>query len=270
MRAKVWKDCRALLIPDAHYPNQDKSSIKAVRQYAEDQGTWDYLVNLGDLGDMPSLFTKIRSELQDVSFKKVKEEFQAHRDFWNHFRGLANEAYWIGGNHEYRTVRWSAANNQDPEMWDWAKEAANESVTWVDYQGSGETLELGSYVTCIHGVYVNQNHSRTHYDRYNGNVFYGHLHDLQRWAMHTNDRRYPRLAQSCGCLCEHKQAYHIGKPAPTKWEQGFVELRFTNKTGWFNYQVHPLVNHEFTVGGRVYKPTGSVDLSKSNGLMGRK
>jgi len=269
MKVRVSTNQRALLIPDAHFPNQDKRSLRAVKQYASDQGPWDFLVNLGDLGDMSSLFTKLKSELQDVSYKRVLDEFEAPRKFWDSWRDFGRLAYWIEGNHEYRTDRWAKANNQPPEMWDWAEEAKQSDVSWVPYQTNGETLELGPHVTCIHGVYVNMNHARTHYDRYSGNVFYGHLHDLQRWAMHTNDRQYPRLAQSCGCLCEYRQRYHTGKPEPTKWEQGFVELRFTNNKGWFNYQVHALVNHEFTVGSMVYKPSGSVDLSINNGLMRR-
>lgn len=257
--------------PDTHCPHEDPKACDAVLNYVRDKrfGPWDECVDLGDLADMPSMFTKLRSELQDITYEKALDEMRAPDRHLSEWRRHFDKYTWIEGNHEARLDRWVSANNQDPRNWRWKDFAEEHDVNWVPFWSSQhhETYKIGK-ASFIHGCYVNVGHPASHARSFDANVFYGHTHDAVGYSLFSMDERYPRVAQSLGCLCKYRQPYHVGRPQPTKWQQAFGEFRF-QKNGWFSYTVHHLTRGRFWVGDREYSAEGSVRQGSSAGLRKR-
>lgn len=261
---------RVFVQPDTHCPNQDLKALQAVGHYIKDhRGSWDECVNLGDLADMPHMFTKLQKELQAIPWKQAQADFDSvdpHLDQW---RPWFDRYTWIEGNHEARIDRWVAANNADPSEWRWVDKAAQYDAKWVPFWSSQHhTVHKIGKLTYCHGCYVNDGHAKSHVKAFDSNVVYGHTHDVLSATMFTMQEQYPRLAQSLGCLCKYRQPYHRGRPQPTKWQQAFGEVRY-HKNGWFNLVVYPLTKGEFWVGDRQYTAAGSVRQSSNRGLKKR-
>ncbi len=263
------QDYHVLIKPDTHCPNHDQRSLDAVLQYVKDH-QWDECVDLGDLADMPSMFTKLRGELQDIGWRKARAEMDAPKPHLNEWRPHFDKYTWIEGNHEARIGRWVAANNQDPLEWRHEDMAASYEIEWVPFWSSQQhkVHKIGK-ATFIHGCYVNQGHPKSHAQSFDANVFYGHTHDALSWSLFSMQEEYPRVAQSLGCLSKFRQTYHRGRPQPTRWQQAFGEMRFKSN-GWFSYTVYHLTRNRFWVGDREYAPGGSVRQSSSAGLQRRK
>lgn len=244
----------ALVLPDIHYPVEDRQTMKAVEAYMASR-SWDHLIYLGDVADFNCISEHNSKNLRAVVGQKIRKDYDYINARLNHHAELVGKhcrMTWIQGNHDERVER---LINLMP-VFEGQLELRNNidllksgRITWVPFWTSGESLSIGK-ATFIHGRYANEFHAKKHVERYGRNVFYGHLHDFQSYPKVTLGDNETRIAQSLGCLCKYQQNYLHG--TPTKWQQGFAVFMF-QPNGFFNYYPVMIFNHKF-VGpdGKVY------------------
>lgn len=243
---------RGIILPDIHLPHEDKKVLELVRQFALANGPWDFLIQLGDLLDFDSMQPGARSkaELRNLSARKIEKDIRPVHKFFADWRPLADDFYWIEGNHDTRINYWLDANKDfvNPEDWDLGELAAKYDVQWVPYWSKGDVLSVGK-ANHIHGIYTTKHHASQHAAHFDGNVIYGHTHDTQAFQPTWLNKKDPCIAQSMGCLCKYQQSYMRGRPS--KWQQAFgVETVFSD--GNFDLDCVRIVNGRFVWGGQVW------------------
>ena len=255
MKLKLRKSgiTRVLVLPDLHFPVEDRRSLAAVEGLMKDE-EWDHLIYLGDVMDFNCVSDHNKHNLRAVTGQTVGGDYEyANKVLARHSSLVGPECSmtWLEGNHDQRIERVIDAN---PVMQGQLEVKNNISliqdgtIKYVPYWFKGETVQVGK-ATFIHGLYVNEYHAKTHALNFGTNIFYGHTHDTMNypkvWAGQETI-----IAQSLGCLCQLNQRYVKGKP--TKWIQAFGGFYF-QPGGYFTYYVPMIFNHKFVWKGKVYK-----------------
>lgn len=98
-----------------------------------------------------------------------------------------------------------------------------------------------------HGSFTSQHHAKKHLDTYKGNIYYGHLHDIQS---HNQTSLEGSLeSASLGCLCRLDAQFLKGKP--NNWVHAFGIFEFL-KSGAYTF-VRPTMNDGvFSYNGMVF------------------
>ena len=99
----------------------------------------------------------------------------------------------------------------------------------------------------IHGQYVTQNHLFKHWQDFQGNLIYGHLHTRE-----SKDFRHPTASttvQTIGCLCTKEASYHQGRL--NAWAQG-VSIIHLFKDGTFLDEFVRILNGKAFYNGKIY------------------
>lgn len=246
-----------LVIPDLHIRKkpggEDRRSIDAVLKYASDH-KWNGLIFLGDVLDCNTVNSheigNIRATAGETIFKDFERANEVLDDF--HQATHPDQAYVIGGNHEWRLNRMIDSLPQlegliEPEI---GLKLAERGYIWVPYWNKGTLLHVGK-ASFGHGRYTPEHHAKKHAMAHGRNFYYGHLHDCQEHTMERegDDDKYE--AASLGCLCDYRQYYLKGRP--TRWQQAAGVFRF-QKNGFFNRYTVKLFDHKFlSPEGKLYR-----------------
>lgn len=245
---------QVIVLPDIHIPEHDERSLSAVMDYIKDQKSVFAVVLLGDLLDLNCISAHNKTNLRAVEKERLRSDYAKTHGFLSRLRGILPRAahmVWLEGNHEERIER---LINSVPSL-----EGVLEVETqldlkalrcdWVRFWSRGESLDIGK-ATFIHGLYINEMHSKKHVLAWQKNVFYGHTHDVQSYPLVSRGDNHTKVGQSLGCLCKYAQSYMKGRP--TKWQQAFGVFYF-QPSGHFNYYIPQIFNHTFVgPNGRKY------------------
>jgi predicted phosphodiesterase len=202
---------RALILPDIHYPREDKRTMAAVEKYMDSQ-SWDYLIYLGDVGDFDCISGHNAGKPRLTSGQAIAKDYKYIKAYEGQIE-VENNVELI----------------------------KNGRITYLNFWRGNESAELG-HATFIHGQYTSEHHAKAHVMAYGCNVFYGHLHDFQQYSKVWRGDNKTIMGQSLGCLCSYNQPYMRGRP--NKWQQGFGVFYF-QPNGFFNYFPTMIFNHQF-------------------------
>ena len=134
--------------------------------------------------------------------------------------------YQLEGNHEeilrvLRNMRKTDGYDKTQFYPEKQWELEERGIKWVPYQRYGDSqknwVEIGPHLKVIHGQYAALNHLRKHWENWQTNLIYGHLHTRE-----TKDFSHPKFSttvQTIGCLCGKTASYHRGRN--NAWSQGF-------------------------------------------------
>lgn len=236
---------KVLVLPDIHYPVEDKRTMTAVEGYMASQ-KWDEMVYLGDVMDFNCISSHNKNNLRAVEGSSLAEDydyvngkFQLHRSIV----GFNTKITYLEGNHEFRLERFIDANPRLKGMVEveHALDLKRRKINWVRSWSKGEVYRIGK-ANFIHGIYTTEHHAKAHVMAYGENIFYGHMHDLQQFSFTRKGDNKTITAHSLGCLCDYNQKYLHGRP--TKWQQAVTTFNIF-EDGFFTYYVTPIFKHRF-------------------------
>lgn len=243
---------RAIVIPDQHFPIEDKKAVNVVLQAIEIVKP-DTFVNLGDVGEWNSVSMwqwkrKKRPPLEyqlpviDKEIKAVNKRIDRFDEVLDAVK--CKNKYICAGNHD----EWlDGFVEQYPYLKDYTFKRA---CKWIErgykYYPYNHPVKIGK-LTFIHGAYTTQYHARKHLSVYGENIMYGHVHDIQR---HTHTRLGGTIgAWSLGCLknmSRNKNKWLKGKPH--NWNHAFAIVDWF-KGGNFKVEVIEIYDGKTTVWG---------------------
>lgn len=242
------------LISDMQCPQQDDRAIKvALKLISHIKPT--RACHLGDViaADSVSRYDKktwnearrtLKSEIAITN--KVLDQFDAV------FKEIkCREVDFLEGNHEQRIIKWVLKNAMSLGDMD---ELDIRSMLKIKERGynyieiKDQPLTINKF-NLIHGWYVNQYHASKTLRMTGRNTFYGHSHDWQVHASSHYEGEPPRIAMSCGCLCDYRQDFLSGRP--TNWMHGLTIIYY-NDNG-FTPLFIPIVNYQAIWNGKVFK-----------------
>lgn len=243
----------AVVLPDTHFPFEDRLTWSAVERYIADSQP-DEIVQLGDLGDFDqvSRFTADEPERLVPSLAADYDYIEAKLD---KLQALAPKAEItiLEGNHDNRIERLIRRFPQLRGTVDLPirLHLAERGIRWVPYWSEGKLHQIG-HAFFAHGRYLNKYHAWRMVDNYGVPIFYGHTHDVMSFPKVLWAKGLAIIGQSLGCLCSYDQEYIQG--APTNWQQAFGVFRF-RADGSFNHYVVRIFDHSFVSPESVeYKP----------------
>jgi predicted phosphodiesterase len=229
---------------DHHYPYEDKVTMVNVEKYLAEK-TFDYVIYGGDICDFDfiSKFSKDSSrQTRNKSFIKQYDTVNAALDRHQALQSTAQFVL-LEGNHDYRAEAYLDSHEESEGVLEVEKglHLKERGIKWVRSWSQGEIYTIGK-ASFSHGVYCNDLHAKRHATQFGHNLFYGHTHDFQQYAVVRLGDDNTFMGQSCGCLQMYRPDYIRGKP--TRWQQGFVEFHFW-PNGNFNFFPVLIFNHSF-------------------------
>ena len=194
---------RGIIIPDQHYPLEDKAAvncvIKAVKKIKP-----DVFVNLGDVGEWESVSAwKYKDKklppleyvlpIVDEDIRLVNEGL----DVWDEVLEEVGckEKHLLQGNHDLWLDNFVA---KYPYLVDYSFfKACKIKERGYSYSEYNLPIQIGN-LTFFHGAFATTYHAKKHLETYGENVMYGHVHDVQR---HTMTKLHGTIGSwSMGCL----------------------------------------------------------------------
>jgi len=217
---------------DRHDPGALSIMLQVIKDIQPDEH-----IDLGDLWHGSYLsHWQVGRDMQGRSVDDIGEtmlmNIQEDNNLINRWYDLLQRAmpkkaeFWqLEGNHE-EILRVSRNMNryQGYVTNDWYPQKSwrleERGVKWVDYQRYGEKknwVDIGKHLKVLHGHYVGTNHLAKHFQHWQCNLRYGHIHTIE-------EKSFPSLGahksvKSLGCLCTPTASYHRGRIAA--WGQGF-------------------------------------------------
>ena len=243
---------RAIVIPDQHFPIEDKKAVNVVLQAIEIVKP-DIFINLGDVGEWDSV-----SMWQWRNKKKPPVEYQipiideeirkvnAGIDLFDKALDKVGckKKIICAGNHD----EWlDSFVVMYPYLTEYTfRKACNWDKRGYKYLPYNKPLKMGK-LTFIHGAYTTVHHAKKHLQMYGENIMYGHTHDIQR---HTITRLGGTIgAWSLGCLKDmsrEKNKWLRGRLH--NWNHAFAIIDWF-KNGNFKIEVIEIIKGKTTVWG---------------------
>lgn len=252
---------RIILLPDIHYPNQDKRSMNAVFKFIKEFKPHSIAL-IGDALEM-SAVNRWKMEKGSKKFfeaKRLKEEYDGFdEEILKPIEKICkkSEKIYMGGNHEHWINDVLEKLQQfekmiEPEIYLRLKERNWEWVPYIvnDENGYRRGVKQFGKLLVIHGHYTNKYHSAKTSETYSKSVAYGHTHDVQVFTKVFNDDAGYHTAQSIGCLCKKSPEFMRGKG--NNWVNGFGIL-YVRDDGYFNLYVPIIIKGKFTYAGKTYE-----------------
>ncbi|MBC8553788.1 MAG: metallophosphoesterase [Candidatus Brocadiales bacterium] len=248
---------RALVIPDVHFPFEDKAAINVVLK-AINIVKPDIFINLGDVGEWgsvshwqwrkkkrPPLEYQLPAIEQDViDVNKGMDRFDEALDKVN-----CEEKYFIQGNHDEWCDRFVEEN---PYLKQYGFDRAIKlKERGYNFYPCGKYLKLGK-LWFYHGHhFAGIHHTRNHLLRTGANMIYGHWHDMQQCSVTHLDGA--KSAWSIGCLkdmSEDKNLWLGGRRH--NWSHAFAIVDFYER-GFFTTHVIQIINGKTSLWGELIK-----------------
>jgi predicted phosphodiesterase len=252
---------KVMLLPDIHYPNQDKPSLNAVLKFMK----WfkpNAVVLLGDAleGSAVNAWKMQRGDKKFFEGKRLAEEYEGFiNDVLDPIEKIAKRAekIYMGGNHElwvnYLVNKLPQVEGMlevekylhlDLRGWEWIPYIV------LDENGSSRrgVKQFGKLLV-MHGHYTNKYHAAKTADTYSKSVAYGHVHDVQLYTKVFSDDAGYHTAQSIGCLCNKAPEFMRGKS--NNWTNAFG-LLYVRDDGYYNLYVPIIIKGKFTYAGKTF------------------
>ena len=244
----------AVVIPDQHFPLEDKSAVNAVLEIIK-MVKPDTFINLGDVmeGSSVSAWQWKRKKRPPLEYQIpiIDKELRVVNKGIDKFDKVLDEVgckdrYICSGNHD----EWlDAFVDQYPYMTDYTFKKA---CRWVErgykYYSYNKPLKIGK-LAFIHGAYTTKYHARKHLESYGLNLIYGHTHDFQRATITSLGGT--QSAWSLGCLkkMDAKNNKWL-KGRLHNWNHGCAIVNW-HKGGNFNVEVVEIIKGVTSVWGQL-------------------
>lgn len=237
---------------DIHYPHENKRAMKAVFDFIADMKP-EILVLGGDQLNMESVSHWATNLLRQRENNRIVQTYDSfNSEVLKPLEKLSHwtEKVWIQGNHENWAEQYIDLHPElegliEPEGY---LQIKKRGWKFIDLNRSYKVGKLA----ITHGLYVNEFHAKKTLMTWGESqcIFYGHKHDISAYsAVYRGGDGFPRMAQSCGCLCDMNPDYM--KNRPNNWSHGF--LYFTIRPdGKFTALVIPIINGVFSFGRKTY------------------
>lgn len=244
---------KVVVIPDTHYPDQDKGAVKAVKQFLRDYQPHGF----GSIGDFWDLHEVSRHE-KTHDFERAARLIKAGGKLLKSFVEAAGNPkfkFFCEGNHEI----WINQYLEDcipgfrsgMEVLDYPSFDIG-TICKLDDMGFttlpyNEILQIGQ-ANLTHGCYTSDAHAKAHLNVVGSNIFYGHCETIQSYS--GVNIRGVHLGQCIGTLRDIDEVKFIRNRA-TAWLHGFLILEFSYD-GMFTHIVPPIVNGKLRYNGKCY------------------
>ena len=242
-----------ILIPDLQCPQQDNRAIKIACKLIEHIKPTQ-ICYLGDViaADSVSTYAKKTWREAQVTLQKEADTTNKVLDIFDKSfkKASVNKTYFLEGNHERRILKWAIKNTAPLGEIEGMR---IENLLKFDERGyeyimeEDQPLQISKF-NIFHGWYVNQYHTAKTIRMAGRNAFYGHTHDYQVHTSSHFETEPPRIAMSCGCLCDFQQDFMRGKP--NNWVHGLTVI-YHNKDVFTPYFI-PIVNYKAYWNGRMF------------------
>jgi predicted phosphodiesterase len=234
-----------LVLPDTHFPHEDRRTWRAVQKYIADH-EWHEIVHLGDLGDFDQI-SKFQQDEPEAIIRSLGDDFAYINKKLDVLEKLAPKAKKtiIEGNHDFRVEQYILKMPVLRGVLDVPIQLhlkdRGKHWKWVPYWSLGKLHRIGN-AYFGHGRFINKYHANKHVEYYGVPFYYGHTHDVQEMPKVLWGEDKTLAGSSLGCLCEYDQRYLKG--TPTNWQQAIGVFRF-RKDGFFNNYTIKIFKHQF-------------------------
>ena len=253
---------KILLLPDIHYPYQNKPSIRAVSRFIK----WfrpKAVALTGDSMDMASLswWEKHRGNKKYFEGKRLMKEYWGFDgDILTPLEKLLprnTERIYMKGNHEYRVEEMINTTPQLDGLIGLEEGIHLRQRGWEvtpyfykDKNGNTKigTVQFGKLVV-MHGIYTNKYNAAKTASIMHKSVAYCHTHSVQMFTQSSMNADDLHIAVSIGCLANKAPDYLKGKP--NNWVNAFGIL-YVWDGGNFNLYVPIITNGHFVYAGKKF------------------
>jgi hypothetical protein len=239
---------RIVFLPDVHIP--ENICLGPVFEFLEDFKPTKVIIG-GDAHDFTAVSEWIADQSRALDGGTVAENYAELRDeLLVPVRKAVPRAeiIYLIGNHEDWVRQALLRNPNGRGYWEIERNMPN----WVKLIPLNQAYHVNQNVCFLHGLYTNKYHSFQTVHAVHKSVFYGHVHDIQRYTdVSPVDVSKFYTGASCGCLC--KLNPHYMKNKPNRWVNGFLFMYVDQRTNEFaDTQVYIIRNHFWAL-GRKYK-----------------
>lgn len=243
---------KVVILPDIHYPEHSKKSIKLVLKLIKDLKP-DEIIYQGDNLDMGAISHWNKDKKRKVELKRLQKDYNGFiKDVLTPIEraaGKNTKFVWLDGNHSFWAEQYLDKNPElegmiEPRVCLALKERGYKYIPF------NQIYKLGK-LNIIHGYYTNKYHTAKTLDAFGESVCYGHVHSPQMTTrMKTIDSNEFHAAYSLPCLCELSPDYM--KNRPTAWVNGFGVV-YVMPDGMFNLYTIIISNNSFVFNNKIYK-----------------
>jgi len=262
---------KIVLLPDIHYPHQNRIAIKAVFQFIK----WfkpNTVVILGDALEMESVnhWQREKGNRRFMEGKRMEDEYVGFdREILTPLDKLCEPSdkrrrkpkkIFMGGNHEHWLNGLFAKFPEFIGMLEIerALKLKERNWEWIPFMVSDDSgvhrgiVQFGKLLV-FHGQYMNKYHAAKTADTYSKSCAYGHTHDIQAYTKIFADDLGYHTAQSIGCLCNRSPEFKWGKA--NRWVNSFGIL-YLRDDEMFNLYVPIIIDGKFTYAGLTFDGNG--------------
>jgi len=244
-----------LVVSDVHRPFHNKALWSKLLQLIKDLGGSLYgIVLAGDFLDLYTLGSYNSESLANLSGLTLQDEYidglEGMDDLNKVLRKNAKK-YFLFGNHEDRYFR--HIKEKDNAKYGGALlnpiEALylNENGWEVKTDWISDYFTLGEHLDVIHGIYTSVHSAKTHLDKTNHSVMFGHTHRVQ--CYHSGNK----AAYNIGGLYDIKSKGFSYMPRLQRqtWANGFAIVNINDEGEFYVEQVN-VWNDCFLAEGKMY------------------
>lgn len=259
---RIWKNIEKklpkrnlhIIINDSHIPFENKTLLEKISLMMEDNKHQIAGFHIaGDYLDMLGFCTQNKDNVLPKGYT-VGMEYEIGNTWLDIFEmSLLPDTVksYLSGNHEVARVEkfLKNVNNAayrdiliDPVQGLKLKERGfNIYKNWKE-----DSIRLGN-LEIIHGIYLNQNAIKSHLNKLNNSVIYGHSHKLGA-VYEANKQGFNN-----GCLCDiNSEGFkYVSRLERADWKNGFAVV-YLEDNGSFKVNLIDCSNNEFYFGNRKY------------------
>lgn len=246
---------KIIAIPDIQAPKHDKKAVRTAIKIVEGEKP-NTLIHLGDLVDLQSI-SRFKPLDWAEAGRTADNEIEAGNEILDQFDKATpkkTQKIFLEGNHDRRLELWFVQNGQmlgREFRGNHIRQQLRLDERGYQYVRVAEQPYRIGKVGFIHGWFANIHHAKKTIEKGGQNLFYGHTHDWQVATGAHLDQEAPRIAMSCGCLCDFRQVYLDSRPM--NWIHGVLIVYIDEKTGRFWPHFCPIIDGEAVVNGKRYK-----------------
>lgn len=256
------ESARMLWLPDWHIPQHDRKATDLILNYAKHERKagrgFDAWGQIGDLMNLHVLSRHNEYDKLTVEGLRLQNDFDiANYELDRLQAEIAGPGVALEGNHDHRLVKYLAAHPEligtgltIPEMLKFEERG----ILWVQNWEKGHVLRIGN-ATFVHGSIVRKHHAAGMMEKYQTNIFYGHVHDEQKYSVVTAAEDKTRVAHSIGTL-QDKNSFWMPYNG-NRWQLCFGDFTFF-KSGGFSYTIYQIHDYRVAIGGKIFTPKGVI------------
>lgn len=246
---KGYDQC--IVIPDAHFPYEDKKTFQTVLNFLRDQKP-DIAVLIGDWVDC---YSASRFDKDPDRGYKLQWEFDQARKGLEQVREAVGDAriIYIEGNHEVRIKTYLVKH---PELYG-LRDLTIERQLRLD-ELNIEYMDFFLWKNTFlftHGTKCTKYGASGELDIHGISGMSGHNHRIM--SFFKTQRTNTLVWHNIGHICDIKQADYVKNP---NWQQGIGMVYFNRSNRRFVSSVFPILENKLMFGGKLYEPGGVTSL----------